>query len=284
MGPNTNRMASPDSIVPDPTNPQSFNRYSYVFNQPTYYNDPSGHCPWCLVTGAIGGLITGGTYLLTTPTSEWNGGDLLLTTGAGVAGGALIGTGVGAAAGTTVIAAAVGTGIAVSAESYLINNAVTGESFDRIDFSITTIAGGVEGGIATLPGVGPISSSFVSAAAGAGSSILSDVFHGEQVDGSEALSSAGTGFAAGIIGSGVSGQFGKDYIESGRRVSLGLRGEANPLDFTQLHQNPAFIPSETLSSIARTGIRDFSYSFGIGYTIDQVSNLVSNPQPQTPPP
>jgi len=46
--PNTNRWLSPDSIIPDPTNPQSFNRYSYVLNQPTKYIDPSGHnweCP-----------------------------------------------------------------------------------------------------------------------------------------------------------------------------------------------------------------------------------------------
>ena len=42
--PNTNRMASPDSIVPDPANPQSFNRYSYVNNRPLNFTDPTGHC------------------------------------------------------------------------------------------------------------------------------------------------------------------------------------------------------------------------------------------------
>ena len=41
--PNTNRWLSPDSIVPDPTNPQSFNRYSYVENRPLNLHDPSGH-------------------------------------------------------------------------------------------------------------------------------------------------------------------------------------------------------------------------------------------------
>jgi len=34
---------SADTIVPDPTNPQSFNRYSYVRNNPIGYKDPSGH-------------------------------------------------------------------------------------------------------------------------------------------------------------------------------------------------------------------------------------------------
>ena len=37
------RMLTPDSIVPNPTNPQSFNRYSYGYNNPVKYRDPSGH-------------------------------------------------------------------------------------------------------------------------------------------------------------------------------------------------------------------------------------------------
>lgn len=38
------RFLSADTIVPSPTNPQSFNRYSYVYNNPLKYIDPSGHC------------------------------------------------------------------------------------------------------------------------------------------------------------------------------------------------------------------------------------------------
>ncbi len=45
-------MLTPDSIVPDPTNPQSLNRYSYGYNNPIKYVDPSGHvvelpCLYC---------------------------------------------------------------------------------------------------------------------------------------------------------------------------------------------------------------------------------------------
>ena len=38
------RFASSDTIVPDPMNPQSFNRYSYSYNNPVNYSDPTGHC------------------------------------------------------------------------------------------------------------------------------------------------------------------------------------------------------------------------------------------------
>ncbi len=37
------RFAQPDSIVPNPFNPQDLNRYSYARNNPVRYRDPSGH-------------------------------------------------------------------------------------------------------------------------------------------------------------------------------------------------------------------------------------------------
>jgi RHS repeat-associated protein len=42
---NLGRFVSPDTMVPDPQNPQNFNRYAYVLNNPLKYSDPSGHCP-----------------------------------------------------------------------------------------------------------------------------------------------------------------------------------------------------------------------------------------------
>ena len=37
------RFISPDTIVPDPSNPQDYDRYAYVRNNPVNYSDPSGH-------------------------------------------------------------------------------------------------------------------------------------------------------------------------------------------------------------------------------------------------
>jgi RHS repeat-associated protein len=41
--PTIGRFISPDTIIPNPTNPQAFNRYSYCLNNPLKYTDPSGH-------------------------------------------------------------------------------------------------------------------------------------------------------------------------------------------------------------------------------------------------
>ncbi|MBV6401908.1 MAG: hypothetical protein CNIPEHKO_02211 [Anaerolineales bacterium] len=41
--PKLGRFLSADSLVPNPFNPQDYNRYSYVRNNPVRYTDPSGH-------------------------------------------------------------------------------------------------------------------------------------------------------------------------------------------------------------------------------------------------
>jgi hypothetical protein len=37
------RFTQPDTIVPNPLNPQSLNRFAYVLNNPLKYTDPTGH-------------------------------------------------------------------------------------------------------------------------------------------------------------------------------------------------------------------------------------------------
>jgi len=41
--PEVGRFISADSVVPEPGNPQSYNRYSYVRNNPMNFTDPTGH-------------------------------------------------------------------------------------------------------------------------------------------------------------------------------------------------------------------------------------------------
>jgi RHS repeat-associated protein len=51
--PTIGRFISADTVIPNPANPQCFNRYSYCLNNPLRYTDPSGH----LVYDEDGNLI-----------------------------------------------------------------------------------------------------------------------------------------------------------------------------------------------------------------------------------
>ncbi|MBN1667552.1 MAG: hypothetical protein JW862_10705, partial [Anaerolineales bacterium] len=42
--PTLGRFLQADPLIPDPANPQSFDRYQYVYSNPVRYRDPSGHC------------------------------------------------------------------------------------------------------------------------------------------------------------------------------------------------------------------------------------------------
>jgi RHS repeat-associated protein len=52
--PSIGRFISPDTIVPNPANPQSLNRYSYCLNNPLKYVDPTGHADQQIGTASIG--------------------------------------------------------------------------------------------------------------------------------------------------------------------------------------------------------------------------------------
>ncbi len=45
-----NRWTSPDTIIPNPNDPLSFDRYSYTRNNPINFVDPTGHDVDCAIT------------------------------------------------------------------------------------------------------------------------------------------------------------------------------------------------------------------------------------------
>jgi RHS repeat-associated protein len=55
--PETGRFVSPDTIAPDPANPQGLNRYAYTLNNPLKYVDPTGHSTWINEHGYVQRVI-----------------------------------------------------------------------------------------------------------------------------------------------------------------------------------------------------------------------------------
>ena len=144
------RWIQPDTVVPDLANPQSLNRYSYVYNRPIVAVDKDGHIAW-LVTGLVGAaggatfsvvqqVLSGISHGLTVDealrqidgrkvaTAALVGGVAGLTMGAGTA---LLGTGMLA---TGISGAAAGI---VGGQTESLANAAWGE-YDRWRVSMCT--------------------------------------------------------------------------------------------------------------------------------------------------
>jgi len=170
--PQVGRFLSADTIVPGSNNPQAFNRYSYVFNNPVRYTDPTGHCPICITAG-IGGGVGAALYLWNESQQSdgvdlsvsltWNGwlptgiemgddwGDLAVATGTGAVAGALMPAG-----GVWSVA---GGGMASNVVAEHMTNLMTGKDFSAPYHAYSSMVA-ASGAVATA-GVGTITNTFV---------------------------------------------------------------------------------------------------------------------------
>jgi len=106
------RMLSPDNYVQSPDFTQSYNRYSYVWNNPLKYTDPSGEIVWApVIIGAIVGAYIGGSVANNSfNITQWDPYDANTYIGMGIGavvgavGGHYVGGAIKAGKGATVLA------------------------------------------------------------------------------------------------------------------------------------------------------------------------------------
>ena len=110
--------------------PQTWNKYSYEYNRPTYGTDPDGRCPPCIgaiIGGVVGGVVEGGfdlgkqLYNNSGHLADLNLGEV----GANVVGGAVAGAIAGATGGASLVANAFIGDVAAGATGNIVGSIVT---------------------------------------------------------------------------------------------------------------------------------------------------------------
>ena len=169
--PDLGRFLSPDPFIQSPANPQNFNRYTYVNNNPLSYTDPSGFFFkklfkgfGKLFNGLIKGIsklinkITGGNQflnaLIAAGLGYWTGG-LAFNATLPAAAGATVGVGIGGVVVQTTIittAASVTAGIVGGAVGGFVAGAIIGGDLKSAAIGAFTGAafGGINAGIQNL--------------------------------------------------------------------------------------------------------------------------------------
>ena len=134
------RFLTPDSIVQNPADPQSLNRFAYARNNPLLYTDPTGHF-WEFVFFALfGGAALGATFAAINGQDPAMGAAMGAIAGLGFAGAHFLTAGMDLADAAMVHA---GMGAATGA----INAAIGGG-----DIGLGALTGGVSGGVSRYVG------------------------------------------------------------------------------------------------------------------------------------
>jgi RHS repeat-associated protein len=132
--PEIGRMLSPDNFVQSPDYTQSYNRYSYVWNNPLKYTDPDGEWVHLVIGAVVGGAIN---WALNGAEFSWEGlgyfavgavaGALSAGVGAGVSAGLAGGSFVAGFTGTaTISSTGFAAGFAVGAAGGAVNGMIVG--------------------------------------------------------------------------------------------------------------------------------------------------------------
>jgi len=122
--------------------PQSWNKYTYEYNRPTYGTDPDGRCPPC-IGAVIGGVVEGGFDLGKQLYN--NGGQFSQVSwgevGANVVGGAVAGAIAGATGGASLVANAAVGDVVAGVTSGVVGGVVT-RTLDPNTTSDEVLSGG----------------------------------------------------------------------------------------------------------------------------------------------
>jgi RHS repeat-associated protein len=189
--PLVSRMLSPDNFIQAPNFSQSFNRYSYVWNNPLVYTDPSGEIVAPIIIGAVIGSYAGWQIGETAGAKGWS---MVGYIAGGAAIGALSGgaaSGVSALGGGAILTGAAGGAVGGAGFSGLATK-WDGDAMVQGAF-YGAVSGGFGGGIGAVIGGG--AGAFAGGAVGSG---INTALYGGSLDdiGISALMGGGMAFGA----------------------------------------------------------------------------------------
>jgi RHS repeat-associated protein len=254
FNPTTARFITADAVVPNPGTPQGLSRYSFVYNNPFKFTDPSGHVPFLVVTAIGGALIGGGISLgLQLYNSGWDlkavnpnkvlgaavaGGVAGLTLGAGTA---LIATGSLVASGSAVVSAG-GIGIGSGALLGGVSNVLGGLAGREVTGESTT-AGAVVGDFV----VGGVFGAAGSVLSKAGAALSKGLFRGSE----KFFRAMSNSEYEGLLENGGLSSGGENFVSTVKSYSQGYLNKPGYDVLVQFNANKG-----TLNELAEVGVRN----------------------------